>query len=295
VTAPVARGSLSGMKCFACAERQSCRGVLCDACASGLVAIDRLCPEQIQMRSASAGVERRGWLIDSFGHPHALASDTVVVGRDPRCELAIADLGISQLHAEMVYGAQSGAWLIADRGSRNGVRVNDEVVERTWLESGDRIFLGTALGFLFLDLDEARRVEAARELRRAADMPPPLATLGELVIADAGPDRSLELLEAEGGGLARVGAQTVQLSLLQLELLRLFSETRRHDGADDATAGFIASKRLLASGLSFETAQPTPTNLKRLIRSIRNKFTAAGVGEVIESRQNLGYRLLLSA
>jgi hypothetical protein len=106
---------------------------------------------------------------------------------------------------------------------------------------------------------------------------------------------SLSLEEADGGGVARVGEILVPLSLLQLELLTLLADQLRDDEAAGRrdVRGFVASKVILASGLSFEARHVTTNHLKGLVRSTRNKFMQAGMPHVIEARQNLGYRLLL--
>lgn len=290
--------SLYSMRCFACDGEEANRGVLCRRCGSDLLGVERLCPEQLQLTTAKEGKHTHGWLVDGFGRPHPLRwtspESAILIGRDMRCDVAILDVGASQLHAELRYGVQSGAWFIVDRGSRNGVFVNGERVERSWLEGGDRLFFGNSVGFLFLDADDERDARADAFLQRAAEMAHPMATLKDATLG-ASLEGALTLQEAEGGGVARIGDNVVQLSLLQFELLSFLQQRRREqaNGDNRDTAGFVASKTLLASNLSFETTQPTITNLKRLVRSVRNKFTMAGLGEVIESRQNLGYRLIV--
>jgi hypothetical protein len=268
-------------------------GALCNGCAAELRRVERLCCEQIQMmrRVDEAGA----WLIDGFGRPHALPvgepGEALLLGRSPRCDIAIYEMSVSQLHAEIVYSPRSRGYFLLDRDSTNKTFINGAATDRSWLDDGDRILVGGKVGFVFVDEDRG----FASLLPSLASETTPLSTLGNSAALDDSAGDHITLEEAEGGGIARVGEACVQLSLLQYELVKLLLE-RRNEDADEGkldTGGFVASKRLLASGLSFETRYVTSANLKSLVRSIRNKFTVAGVLNAIEARQNLGYRLLL--
>lgn len=50
------------------------------------------------------------------------AGTSFTIGRDPECDLAIADLTVSRAHA--VLDRTPGGWLLTDHGSTNGTRVN---------------------------------------------------------------------------------------------------------------------------------------------------------------------------
>jgi Nif-specific regulatory protein len=68
------------------------------------------------------------------------------IGRDPACDLCLADEAVSRVHSEIV--EDCGAYVIVDLDSRHGVFVNDERVTRRPLEESDRIRIGsTALVF----------------------------------------------------------------------------------------------------------------------------------------------------
>jgi sigma-B regulation protein RsbU (phosphoserine phosphatase) len=57
---------------------------------------------------------------------YALEVDSLVIGRSSRCDLAVSDRCLSRQHIR-IYRADDG-WLIEDLGSRNGTRVNGEMI-----------------------------------------------------------------------------------------------------------------------------------------------------------------------
>jgi len=77
----------------------------------------------------------------------SLPTKKYVIGRDPDCDLVIADDDVSRRHAFI--DVIAGEYIIFDQGSTNGLLVNDKRVERTQLRSGDIIRAGkTILKFL---------------------------------------------------------------------------------------------------------------------------------------------------
>jgi pSer/pThr/pTyr-binding forkhead associated (FHA) protein len=74
-------------------------------------------------------------------HDFALPRGDFYVGRSPECELALDDQLISRKHAR--FRTTSTSVFVDDLGSRNGVRVNGQLVRGTReLEAGDRIEIG---------------------------------------------------------------------------------------------------------------------------------------------------------
>jgi two-component system cell cycle response regulator len=75
-----------------------------------------------------------------------------VIGRDPECDGIIRDDGISRRHARVVREA-SGAFVLEDLDSTNGVFVGGERVRRHRLVDGDKVLVGrrTILKFVFQD------------------------------------------------------------------------------------------------------------------------------------------------
>jgi pSer/pThr/pTyr-binding forkhead associated (FHA) protein len=64
-----------------------------------------------------------------------------VIGRAAEADVRLDDPGISRRHAEVRF--ESGAFVLVDLGSTNGVRVNDVATTRRQLSPGDRVELGS--------------------------------------------------------------------------------------------------------------------------------------------------------
>ncbi len=76
-----------------------------------------------------------------FFPPGAGAAFTI--GRTQDCDLRIADLSVSRLHAQLSRGEDG--WLLSDLGSHNGTRVNGwRVREPVPLRTGDLVQFGSA-------------------------------------------------------------------------------------------------------------------------------------------------------
>lgn len=71
-----------------------------------------------------------------------LDKQSVVLGRLPECELALADAGVSRRHAEVRRGPDN-TWVVADLGSTNGTKVNGLRLDKPHeLQDGDEITVG---------------------------------------------------------------------------------------------------------------------------------------------------------
>jgi pSer/pThr/pTyr-binding forkhead associated (FHA) protein len=63
------------------------------------------------------------------------------IGRDPNCDLVIADISVSRRHAGLARGANG--WLLTDLGSTNGTRLNGwRVRDPVPVRCGDRVSFG---------------------------------------------------------------------------------------------------------------------------------------------------------
>ena len=90
----------------------------------------------------SGGSGQPGVPMPLFFPPGSGTSFTI--GRTQECDLRIADLSVSRLHARLVR-AEDG-WLLRDLGSHNGTRVNGWLIrEPVPVRAGDRIEFGSAL------------------------------------------------------------------------------------------------------------------------------------------------------
>jgi hypothetical protein len=285
------------MQCFACGNAPRSVGLLCAACADGLVAAD-LCPEQIVARAATPmkGLHN-AWLIDGFGVPHTLTVDdragaSVSIGRARRNDVCVAERTVSQAHALLEHRAKSNVWFVLDTESENGTYVNDDRVERRFpLESGDELFVGRKVGFVFVPLDEDdldRAHEALRWLK--AQAPASIPTR-----ADAGVDAGIALKVSavtEGGAIAAWGDNRAQLSELEYELVTLLHGRFVAESALGVDVRGFVPAQLLLEKLSFVSEAPTHANLRGLVRKVRKKLAGGDPPlDVIESRKGLGYRL----
>jgi len=66
---------------------------------------------------------------------HELDTDSLVIGRSSRCDLAVADRCLSRQHVRL-YQSDEG-WLVEDLGSRNGTRLNGTMISgpTRWIPS----------------------------------------------------------------------------------------------------------------------------------------------------------------
>jgi Inner membrane component of T3SS, cytoplasmic domain/Domain of unknown function (DUF1707) len=95
------------------------------------------------------------------------------IGRDQRCDLYIADMTVSRLHARLSRGHEG--WLLSDLGSSNGTRVNGwRLRAAVPVQPGDTITFGSAV---FVLQPEAPQLGAAPSAESAA--PPPAAPAAE--------------------------------------------------------------------------------------------------------------------
>ncbi|TWT87482.1 Response regulator PleD [Pseudobythopirellula maris] len=69
---------------------------------------------------------------------------SLIVGRDPRCDLTLDDSSVSRRHAE--FARVDGGYEVRDLSSTNGTYVNGEAVKQRVLRSGDCVKLG---GYLY--------------------------------------------------------------------------------------------------------------------------------------------------
>jgi pSer/pThr/pTyr-binding forkhead associated (FHA) protein len=68
--------------------------------------------------------------------------EELLVGRDPECDVVLADPTVSWRHARLLFRA--GSWIVQDLGSTNGILLNGTLVGRSEVCPGDRLVLGYA-------------------------------------------------------------------------------------------------------------------------------------------------------
>jgi pSer/pThr/pTyr-binding forkhead associated (FHA) protein len=89
-------------------------------------------------------------LVPVSGQPIDVVKDQSVVGRDPSCEIVVADGSVSRRHARLEQ--RGGIWWVVDQGSANGTYLNSLRIAEQALKNGQEIRFG-ALAFR-VDLKE---------------------------------------------------------------------------------------------------------------------------------------------
>jgi transcriptional regulator of acetoin/glycerol metabolism len=162
-------------------------------------------------RSARAGTAPMLFVALECGRPEARSAryvlrgiDSVAIGRGKkrrRCardgevmRIEVPDRRMSSAHA--VVERVLGRWVIVDKGSKNGVRVNGEKIERSTLEDGDVIETGWTLWRYRSALPITGDLDVA-------DASPPAPGLGTVVPS----------LEESWEQLARVAASKISIVL----------------------------------------------------------------------------------
>ncbi|MBQ8027659.1 MAG: FHA domain-containing protein [Clostridia bacterium] len=89
------------------------------------------------------------------------------IGRSPTCDVILSVATVSRFHA--VISKRRTGWVVADTGSRTGVFVNGEQIEKpVELNHGDKVSFGTAVfEFFDVDVDDLER-EKEKERRKQA-------------------------------------------------------------------------------------------------------------------------------
>jgi predicted component of type VI protein secretion system len=83
-------------------------------------------------------------LVPVSGQPIDVVKDQTVVGRDPSCEIVVADGSVSRKHARLE--RRGLVWWVVDQGSANGTYLNSLRIAEQALKNGQEIRFG-ALAF----------------------------------------------------------------------------------------------------------------------------------------------------
>jgi len=90
------------------------------------------------------------------------------IGRDPECEVVIANVKVSRKHCTIE--AEGDQAVIVDGGSGNGTFVNGQKVTRQPLKAGDKVVIGP-LGFI-VDIDGNRGGAPSEDILALAEDSP---------------------------------------------------------------------------------------------------------------------------
>lgn len=263
--------------------------MLCVDCRDELTPPRTISPEQI----ATHGIDPTpAALVDVWGRLHWLDPRTTIGRR--RQVLTILEPSISRCHAEATI--ERDAWSLRDLDSANGTFVDDRRITRpALLLDNARIRFGH-IAFYFLT--EATSFPAPRPRRaisatiRAPTDPGASSTTLEIA-AESRPVVMLRVHESTGGGgVIEVDGKSVWLTIAQLELVARLVERMIADvDADDDVRGFVPASELMR--LSLDSTEPGFDHVQQLVRRVRKALVKAEIGDIIESRHGLGYRLRL--
>jgi hypothetical protein len=210
--------------------------------------------------------------------------------------VTISANSVSRRHAQIEN--KNGSWELRDLESSNGTVVNNTSVIACTLACGDRVALGQVAFYAVFDLGEAGAAEppAQTAIARTARVCNRMRTQRDNHAVDVA-TQPLRLVEPTGGGggFVELASARVQLSATQLELVELLSTRMREDmHLPLSVRGFVRSSELVGA-LSWDTTTPNETHVKQLVRRVRRTLLRSGVGDLIEARHRLGYRLRVSA
>lgn len=287
-----------GYRCCVCA-RQASTLVLCTDCASAVQRGDMV-PEQISMTEQGP---LNACLVDAWGRIFCLDEKTEI-GRHPEgFGISVRQGSISRRHAMLEYETGTG-FTLTDLKSTNGTKVGHRFLEeKVTLVSGDLLLLGS-VGFYFISPRPPLRTgrfefETFSHGTEGADGTAASAEESEECRSYEPTDLNeleslhLQVIEATGGGggFVDVAGTQIQVSMVQLELLKLLIKRMERDRARPAAVrGYLHSSEILAE-ISWDTAHPSDNHIKQLVRRLRRSLARSGRDDLVESQQGLGYRL----
>lgn len=94
----------------------------------------------------------------------------VTIGRSHRADIAINDLLLSRIHAE-IRASENGEFELVDNESTNLTIVNEQDIDRVILKTGDKILLGDTELIVEIELDQSNLHE--RTTREIPSFRPP--------------------------------------------------------------------------------------------------------------------------
>lgn len=253
-------------------------GGLCSEHAAALGQCSDMTSEQIVSQNVGHPI---GWLIDQWGYTHSLGTPSVVGRSRDHSSVAVLHHSVSALHAQLEHA--DGRWSVVDRGSLNGTFVNGERVRAAELAEGDQITFGSVAFYL------STRVltPVGHEPAVGRTVPTRSKDLVFAVTLQAA-ESEIELTQRVAGGVVRCGEDFLELARLEFALLKVLVERRQRQPNPELC--FVSSEEL-ARALDFRSRDADGENVRELVRRVRRKLKQAGVENLIESRQGVGYRV----
>lgn len=127
-------------------------------------------------------------LIPTIGETIEVAASPASVGRDPLCDVVIADAYVSRYHARL--RCSGGIWLVEDQRSTNGTHVNGVQVTSAPLARGDNLRFGHRAEF---EVGVAQESRLARTPRPEVQLAPPSSKRASRAWPPAAPLRPLRV------------------------------------------------------------------------------------------------------
>ena len=79
-------------------------------------------------------------LIPASGSPIEITREESLLGRDPSCDVMVADGSVSRKHARIEHRA--GAWIVTDQGSANGTFLDSQKIGEATVRHGQELRFG---------------------------------------------------------------------------------------------------------------------------------------------------------
>ncbi len=165
------------------------------------------------------------------GRAFHLKRHTLIIGRDPACDIHIDDRRVSRQHAR-IEPEPDGGLLLVDNGSANGTYVNGEPIASCYLDIGDRIGLGKGIQLVVAPCGSLH--ERAVAFQRATASHQTAAAIGDhlhrILARNAGdPTGILDQIRAFAASLQpvdRTGIEEVELGQLLVAVERQIGDPR---------------------------------------------------------------------
>jgi len=283
-------------QCVQCGERPigASGSLLCTDCSAALGSCPGLLPDHILSKLDRATAD--GWLVDAWGHAHAVRAGTVV-GRMPDHDFVILNATVSREHARLA--EEEGGWEVRDLGSRNWTQVDGARVQgRAPFADGAMLRFGEAAFYFRARLDDALVVTGRPGVTAA------VADSGTLRYTLRGQTASTELCLL--GTVAPDGSNDVggvllyrehgtddwselNLPALEFQLLAMLCRQWLDEAGSPARArGCVATKRL-ADELPFQSRYANEDNVRQVVRRLRATLKKVGVADLVEAVPGRGY------